>query len=332
MNIPVITTYMAKGGLPEEHPLNAGMAGIQVGASSSGNEILIESDIVLGIGCRFTDRHTGLLDAYIGNRKFIHIDIDPKEIGKLFNPELGIISDAGQALKLLLTVAREKGPSRAGAERVKNIATQKTMSERKNSFKTSVMDARATFEIINESFDDETIYTTGCGLNQIWSGQYQKINKPRKYLPSGGAGTLGFDIPAAIGASIGAGNKKAVCIMGDFGFTFLVEELAVAVKYELPIVVIILNNANLSLIRQNQKYVYGYDYQVEMLENKEFIDYVKVSEGFGCKAERAFTYSELKDALARASNSKSTYVIDVIVENETDCNMGNTISEIKNFD
>ena len=115
-----------------------------------------------------------------------------------------------------------------------------------------IINPKDVFVMVDEVFADDSLFTTGCGLVQIWSGQYQQINKPRVYLPSGGAGTLGFDIPAAIGASIGAGKKKTVCMMGDFGFTFLVEELGVASRCHLPIVVIILNNGYLSLIRQNQ--------------------------------------------------------------------------------
>ena len=215
---------------------------------------------------------------------------------------------------------------------MRDIASRKHAAQRVNNLTAEHIDPRAVFELVDKVFDDETLYTTGCGLNQIWSGQYQHINKPRKYLPSGGAGTLGFDIPAAIGASIGAGKIKAVCIMGDFGFTFLVEELAVAAKYEVPIVVIILNNEYLSLIRQNQKYAYKYEYAVSMSENKGFVDYVKVAEGFGCKAERVASYAELEKALHRANESASPYVVEVMVDDETDCNMGNDIAHIKEFD
>ena len=112
MQIPVITTYMARGGLPENHPLNAGLVGIQVGASSSGNKIFLESDVVLGIGCRFTDRHTGALDIYKGERKFIHMDVDPKEMGKLIVPEIGIVCDAAEGVRKLLEIAKSKGPER----------------------------------------------------------------------------------------------------------------------------------------------------------------------------------------------------------------------------
>jgi tartronate-semialdehyde synthase len=331
MKIPVITTYMSKGLIPEDHYLNAGMVGIQVGASSSGNAIFLESDVVLGIGCRFTDRHTGALDVYKGERKFIHIDVDPKEIGKLIVPVIGIESDALEALNGLLELVKAQD-RRVGSKRVEHIASLKKQAMLKGKLEGEMIDPRDVFIMVDEVFSDNALFTTGCGLNQIWSGQYQKINKPRVYLPSGGAGTLGFDIPAAIGASVGANNKKAVCMMGDFGFTFLVEELGVASKYHLPIVVIILNNGYLSLIRQNQKYAYKYEYEVSMEENLDIIDYVKVSEGFGCLSERVSSYKGLTTALQRAKKATGPYVIDVIVDREVDCNMGNDLTHIAKFD
>ena len=331
MNIPVITTYMAKGGIPENHPLNAGMVGIQVGASSSGNSIFLESDLIIGIVCRFTDRHTGNVGVYKGNRKFIHLDVDPKEIGKIIKPEIGIVSDAALGLESLLCEAKNSGPKRKGAARVKDIAIQKQESKLKLAQADGAIDPRVAFDLINTTFNDDTLFTTGCGLNQIWSGQYQTINKPRKYLPSGGAGTLGFDIPAGIGASVGLGRAKTVCVMGDFGFTFMVEELAVAAKYKVPLVVIILNNEYLSLIRQNQKYAYKYEFAVHMDENKDYIDYVGLAQSLGCKAERVSTYADLQVALDRAAVAGQPYVIDVVVENETDCNMGNDIAHIVKF-
>jgi len=329
MSLPVITTYMAKGGIPVDHLLNAGQAGIQVGAVSSGNEALLAADMVLGIGCRFTDRHTGNAAVYQGERKFIHIDIDPKEIGKIMKTELGIVADAGDALKMLLAAAKASGKGRKRNH--PSFADIRKKYIRFPDPKKKVMDPREVFEAINQAFGEDTQYTTGCGITQIWSGQYQRINRPRKYLPSGGAGTLGFDIPAAIGASAATG-KQTVCLMGDFGFTFLVEELGVAAAYKLPVVVLIINNAYLGLIRQNQKYTYQYEYQVQIRENKTLVDYVKVAEGFACKAERVFTYAELEAALKNAVASRLPYVIDIICDDNTDCDMGNDIAHIRHFD
>jgi tartronate-semialdehyde synthase len=329
--IPVITTYMAKGGIPEAHPLYAGQLGIQVGAASGGNEVFLGTDVVLGIGCRFTDRHTGAVAVYQGERKFIHIDIDPGEIGKIIKTELGIIADAADAVPMLLEEAKASGFVKKAAPAIPFGELRKKFRRTPDPDK-KVIDPRDVYEFINRHFNDETIFTTGCGLNQIWSGQYQTINKPRKYLPSGGAGTLGYDIPGAIGASVATGGGKAVCVMGDFGYTFLVEEVAVAANYNLPVTVLILNNSYLSLIRQNQKYAYNYEYQVRMPENKNgLIDYVKVSEGLGAKAERVAAYAELEQALERAAAAKGPYVVEILVEDNTDCDMGNDIAHIRHF-
>jgi tartronate-semialdehyde synthase len=176
------------------------------------------------------------------------------------------------------------------------------------------------------------MFTTGCGLNQIWSGQFQEINKPRMYLPSGGAGTLGFDIPAAIGAKIAKPEHNAVAVMGDFGFTFLIEELAVAAKYAIPIIVVIVNNAYMGLIRQNQKYAYQFECAVEMKENQTLIDYVKIAEGFACRAERVFKPEEIAGALERAVRSGKPYVIDIICEEQTDCSMGPSVAAVREFE
>jgi tartronate-semialdehyde synthase len=331
MQIPVLVTYMAKGGLPEDHPLYAGQMGIQAGAASSGNEVFLNADVVLGIGCRFTDRHTGAVAVYQGERKFIHIDIDPGEIGKIVKTALGIHADAADALPLLLEAARAGGQRKRQAPAVPYAELRKKYRHNPDSAR-KTLDPREVYELINRNFNDDTIFTTGCGLNQIWSGQYQRINKPRRYLPSGGAGTLGFDIPAAIGASVAAGKAKAVAVMGDFGFTFLVEEIAVAASYGLPVVVLILNNAYLSLIRQNQKYAYNYEYQVAMNENKGRIDYLKVSEGLGARAERVSTRGDLEAALKRAAAARETYVVEILVDNNTDCDMGNDIAHIRHFE
>lgn len=329
LQIPVITTYMAKGGIPVNHRLNAGHAGIQVG-QPIGNAVFCESDLIIGIGCRFTDRHTGNINAYKGNRKFIHINVEPKEIGKIFEPDLGIVADAKYALEALLTIARTEGKQHDLA-RVEALQTLRTELKRKTDYDCVPIKPHRVYEELNKFFKSDAMFTTGCGLNQIWSGQLQDIDEPRLYLPSGGAGTLGFDIPAAFGAKIANPAKHAVAVMGDFGFTFLMEELAVAATYHVPVIVVIVNNGYLSLIRQNQKYAYGFEHAVEMNVNQGVMDYVKVAEGFACAGERVFKPEDIEGALARAAQSKIPYVIDIVCEKDTDCSMGPAVDCIKEF-
>lgn len=329
MQMPVITTYMAKGGIPAEHPLHAGHAGIQVG-QPIGNRVLLDSDLILGIGCRFTDRHTGNIGVYKGNRKFIHINVEPKEIGKIFQPDLGIVADAKYALTALIEAAREQG-SRPVDPRIEELPALRSELRRKTCYDCVPIKPHRVYEELNKFFHDDAMFTTGCGLNQIWSGQLQDVSVPRTYLPSGGAGTLGYDIPAAFGAKIANPSKHAVAVMGDFGFTFHVQELAVAATYGVPLIVVIVNNACLSLIRQNQKYAYQFEHAVEMEVNQGVMDYVKVAEGFAAAGERVERPEDIRPALERAVRANRPYVIDIVCEKSTDCSMGPAVDSVKEF-
>jgi tartronate-semialdehyde synthase len=328
LNMPVITTYMAKGGILAAHPLNAGHCGIQVG-QPIGNKVFLDSDLVLGIGCRFTDRHTGAIDVYRGDRKFIHINVDPKEIGKIFKPDLGIVSDASKAIVSLIAEAKKNGKKSSHVD-VADLPALREKLARKTDYESKPINPHRVFAEINKFFDDDVIFTTGCGITQIWSGQLQDINCVRKYIPSGGAGCLGYDIPAAFGASIATG-KRSVAVMGDFGFTFHVQELAVCAKNKVPVIVLIVNNAYLGLIRQNQKYAYQYEYGVEMPENQGMIDYVKVAEGFACYGERVFNPSDIAPALDRAVKSGKPAVIDLVCDPNVDCSMGTALNNVREF-
>lgn len=329
LQIPVITTYMAKGGIPMEHPLNAGHAGIQVG-QPIGNRVFLDSDVILGIGCRFTDRHTGDLEVYRKGRKFIHIDIEPSQIGKVFQPDLGIVSDAKLAVDELLFQARAKGMKPVNPARAAGLPDLRKQLARKTDYDQVPILPHRVFREVNIAFDERTMYTVGCGNTQIWSGQLQEISVPRRYLPSGGAGTLGFEIPAAFGAKVADPSAQSVTVLGDFGFTFMGEELAVSSVFEKPIIAVIVNNAYLGLICQNQRGAYGYEYAVDMPYNQDGrVDYVKIAEGYGCIAERVKTPDELTAALARAKKSGKTYVIDVVCQPEQLCDMGARLDAIK---
>lgn len=328
MDIPVVITYMAKGAIPTDHPLYAGMPGIQCG-SPVGNKTFLESDVVLAVGNRFTDRHTGAIDIYRGDRKFIHINVEPSEIGKIFQPDLGIVSDAKDAVSQLLNAAKAMGQQK-GSKRVEDIPAQRESLKRKTDHDVVPINPHRVFGEMNKAFDKNTMFTTGCGITQIWSGQLQEIDAPRRYFPSGGAGCLGWDIPGAIGAMTGDKMQhKCVCVMGDFGFTFHAQELATAATNKIPLIVCIVNNAYLGLIRQNQKFAYNYEYGVAMPENQGEVDYVTVAKGFNCDAERVFKPEELSGAFERAIASDKPYVIDIVCEPQAHCSMGNDIAHVK---
>lgn len=329
LQVPVITTYMAKGGIATDHPLNAGHVGIQVG-QPIGNKVFGDSDLIIGIGCRFTDRHTGDINVYKANKKFIHINVEPSEIGKIFTPDLGIVADAMYALEALLAGAKQKGLVKA-SERIAALPALRTELKRKTCYDCVPIKPQRVYEEMNKFFKNSAMFTTGCGLTQIWSGQLQDVDQPGLYFPSGGAGTLGWDIPAAFGAKIANPDKHAVAVMGDFGFTFHVQELAVAAAYNAPVIVVIVNNAYLGLIRQNQKYAYEFEYAVEMNVNQGVMDYVKVAEGFACAGERVFKPEDIAGALERAAASNKPYIIDIVCELQTDCSMGGAVNSVREF-
>lgn len=334
LQIPVVTTFQAKGGIPEEHPLNAGHVGIQVG-QPVGNKVFLESDLVIGIGNRFSDRHTGDLKTYCEGRRFIHINIEPKQIGMVFQPDLGIVSDARLAVLALLDQVKAEGIGPVNPERARTIPELRKNMARKTNYDSSPMMPHRVFQEVNEAFDDETYFTVGCGITQIWSGQLQKINKAGKYLPSGGAGTLGYEVPAAFGVKVAHPESPSVTIVGDFGLTFMGEEIAVATAFKKPIIIIVVNNAYLGLIRQNQS-GYGFEYAVDMPYNQDgTIDYVKLGEAYGCVAERVFSPEELKSALVRAKASSEAsgrcYLIDAICIKKQPCDMGGSINAIKSW-
>jgi len=334
LGAPVITTYMAKGGIPEDHPLNAGHCGIQVG-QPIGNQVFLESDVVLAVGCRFADRHTGDLPTYRGERKFIHINIEPTQIGMVFEPDCGIVSDAKLAVQAIMDEVMRRGGFPATRTRVDALPELRAALERKTDYADSPIMPHRVFHALNRAFDGETHFTVGCGNTQIWSGQLQKIDKPYKYLPSGGAGCLGYEVPAAFGAKVACPDQHSVTVVGDFGLTFMGEEIAVATAFRKPIIVVVLNNAYLGLIRQNQK-GYGFEYAVDMPYNQDgTIDYVKLGEAYGCVAERVFTPEELDKALIRAKASTEAanrcYLIDAICVKTQLCDMGGSIAKIASY-
>jgi tartronate-semialdehyde synthase len=366
LQIPVVTTYMGKSGIPWNHPLMAGHVGIQCN-TRSGNQIFLESSLVFAVGARFNDRHTGDVNVYKGKRKFIHVDVDPGQLGKNIMPDLGICADAKLMLQALLDeIMRRKIKRKPTSLEISQIRAQ---MERRTDYDDIPIKPQRVFKEINQFFGEETVFVTCIGLNQIWSGQLQKINKPRHYLDCGGAGPLGWDLPASIGAKVARPDKQIVTVVGDYGFQFCMEELPVAVMYKVPFVCIVLNNGYLGLIRQAEKYLYDMNYEVqiwyESIREAEGLalaqmtatgqpasrtvatevprdvepesrgqgfDFVKFAEACGALGERVTDPKALKAAFKRGVESGSPYVVEVILERETDCSMGVSIDAIREFE
>lgn len=361
LQIPVVSSYMGKSAIPWNHPSMAGQVGIQCN-TRSGNKVFLASDLVFAVGARFNDRHTGAIDTYIGERQFIHVDVDPGQIGKNLIPQIGICADA----KLTLQAMLEEIKSRQLAERPLSIEVARIRQEmeRKTDYDDVPIKPQRVFKEVNDFFDDETVFVTCIGLNQIWSGQLQKISKPRHYLDCGGAGPLGWDLPASIGAKVARPDKQVVTIVGDFGFQFCMDALPVAVQYQVPFVCLVLNNGYLGLIRQAEKYLFDMEYEVEITydslrcdnadaacrapgdttvsadigddaapENKgRGFDFIKFADACGAAGERVFDPKDLKAAFQRGVDSGIPYVIEIVLEADTDCSMGASIDAIREFE
>jgi tartronate-semialdehyde synthase len=363
LQIPVVSSYMGKSGIPWNHPLMAGHVGIQCN-TRSGNQVFLDSTLVLAVGARFNDRHTGDLKVYKGTRKFIHVDIDPGQIGKNIMPDLGICADAKLTLQALLDEVKRRNVKRPPTKL--DISQIRAKMERKTDYDNIPIKPQRVFKEINEFFGEDTVFVTCIGLNQIWSGQLQKISKPRHYLDCGGAGPLGWDMPASIGAKVARPDKVVVDVVGDFGFQFCMDALPVAVMYKVPFVIVVLNNGYLGLIRQAEKYMYDMNFEVQIwydslravqaeqvpvaaagggrgavnvervtqvAENEgRGFDFVRFAEACGANGERVTDPKEIKAALRRAVESGLPYVVDIVMERETDCSMGVAIDAIREFE
>lgn len=332
LQIPVIPTYMAMGGIPADHPLYAGMVGIQT-STRGGNKLFLESDVVLCIGNRFADRHTGDVAVYRGERKFIHIDIEPTQLGKVFPPDLGIVSDAKLAVEALLRVAREMTPPRKPSEWSRKAADYRRRFRRKMDFDQVPVKPQRVFKELNEFFDPDTIFVTAIGLYQIWSGQFQEIYKPGTYFCCGQAGPLGWEVPACMGVKLGKPDAQVVGVVGDYSFQFLLGDLATAVQNKVPYVLVMLNNGYLSLIRQPEKYLYEMNYGVDIGYDDGYgPDFVKIMEGMKALGKRVLRPEEIKPALEwaiRESNRlRVPALVEIRVDRETDASMGVSIDKI----
>ncbi|MGW1840663.1 glyoxylate carboligase [Streptomyces sp. NPDC002067] len=320
---PVIPTLMGWGVLPDDHELNAGMVGLQT-SHRYGNATFLESDFVLGIGNRWANRHTGGLDLYTRGRKFVHVDIEPTQIGKIFAPDYGIASDARAALELFVEVAEElKAAGRLPDRGAWAAATQerKAQLQRRTHFDNVPIKPQRVYQEMNKAFGPDTRYVTTIGLSQIAGAQMLHVYKPRHWINCGQAGPLGWTIPAALGVATADPDTPVVALSGDYDFQFMIEELAVGAQHRIPYVHVLVNNAYLGLIRQAQR-----NFDINFQVNLEFenintpelgvygVDHVKVAEGLGCKAIRVTEPEQLLPAFEEAKKLAAEYRVPVVVE------------------
>jgi len=343
--VPVIPTLMGWGVIPDDHPLMAGMVGLQT-SHRYGNSTFLKSDFALGIGNRWANRHTGTVESYTKGRKFVHVDIEPTQIGRVFNPDFGIVSDAKAALQLFVEVATEW--QAAGRLKDRGGWAGKCEHRKKNMLRRTHFDEvplkpQRVYQEMNEVLDRDTCYVSTIGLSQIAGAQFLHVYKPRNWINCGQAGPLGWTLPAALGVRAADPDRKIVALSGDYDFQFMIEELAVGAQHKLPYLHIVVNNSYLGLIRQSQR-GFKMDFEVSLaFENINKpdlqgygVDHVAVAEGLGCKAIRVKSPNEFKDAFARAhalmEEHQVPVVLEFILERVTNIAMGTEIHNVNEFE
>ncbi|CZF81193.1 glyoxylate carboligase [Grimontia marina] len=345
VGVPVIPTLMGWGTIADDHELMAGMVGLQT-SHRYGNASLLESDVVFGIGNRWANRHTGSVDVYTQGRKFVHIDIEPTQIGRVFCPDLGIVSDAYQALTVLIEVAKEwkaKGKLNDHSSWVGDCQQRKATMLRKTHYTEQPVKPMRVYEEMNRAFDRETCYVSTIGLSQIAAAQFLHVYKPRHWINCGQAGPLGWTVPAALGVRAADPERQIVAISGDYDFQFMIEELAVGAQFNLPYIHVLVNNSYLGLIRQAQRQ-FDIDYCVQLaFENQNApeladygVDHVTVVEGLGCKALRVSDPEQIASAFEEAkalmAKHRVPVVVEIILEKVTNISMGVEIDSVNEFE
>ena len=303
---PVTTTLMGIGAFPETHPLSLGMLGMH--GTRAANYAVSQSDLLIAVGARFDDRVTGKIAEFASHAKIIHIDIDPAEIGKNVRIDIPIVGD----VKKVLAELNSKMEQHLAGDWQHKIAEWK---EKHPLFYEPNGSLKPQF-IVEQIYDitrGKAIIVTEVGQNQMWAAQYYKYTKPRTFLSSGGLGTMGYGLPAAIGAKVGCPDSVVIDIAGDGSIQMNIQELATAVHYNIPVIVAILNNNFLGMVRQWQELFFDRRYSHTEITGPDF---VKLAEAYGAVGMRVEKAKDVKPALKKAIEAKRPVVIDFTVERE----------------
>ena len=313
--MPVVTTLQAKGAFPDSHPLCIGLPGMH--GSKAANWAMNRCDLLIACGARFDDRVTGKLDAFAPGAKVIHMDVDPAEIDKNRQAQIPIVGSLEHVIPKLADSLESRangGPPRA-AEWLATVREWK----REHPFRyrnTEPLKPEFVIERLRElTRGQDVIWTTGVGQHQMWAAQYLEIDLPRRWLTSGGAGTMGYGVPAAIGAKVGRPDAIVINIDGDGCFQMTMQELATARMYGIAAIHVVVNNGWLGMVRQWQELFHGERYS-ETLFDANLPDYVKLAEAFGLPGFRCETLEEVDAAIAAALDCGTACVIDARVDHE----------------
>ena len=317
LQIPVTTTLLAKGAFPDSHPLSVQMPGMH--GSKYANWTIHRSDLLITVGARFDDRVTGKLDAFAPGAKIIHFDIDPAEVSKNRHADVALVGELRTTLPALRNAVTARADNAARAEHQSEWLRDVQGWRRDNPFRYK-KGAKLKPEYVIEAFDKalkgkDTIWVTGVGQHQMWAAQYLSIDGPRRWLTSGGLGTMGFGVPAAIGAQQGCPDAYVVNFDGDGCFQMTMQELATARCYDVPAIHAVMNNGWLGMVRQWKELFHGERYSETNLFGT-IPDFVLLAEAYGCLALRAETEDEVDAVIAEAIAARRPTVIDFRVDEE----------------
>ena len=309
MDIPVTTTLLGLGAFPENHELSLGMLGMH--GTVPANYATDEADLVIAAGIRFDDRIAGNPSKFCEHAKIIHIDIDPAEIDKNKKADVPIVGDLKNVLS---EINKELEPQdhKEWTDKVKEWKKEYPLAHR-DVGKDKLL-PQEVLKAINDILDGDTIVVTDVGQHQMWAAQYMTYKNSNSIVTSGGAGTMGFGVPAAIGAQVGARDKKVVLIVGDGGFQMTLEEIMMIRQYNLPVKIVIINNSFLGMVRQWQELFKDRRYSFVDLECNP--DFVKIADAYGIKSERLKTKADLENKLKDLILSDEGVILDCIVEKE----------------
>ncbi|MBW8825565.1 MAG: acetolactate synthase large subunit [Acidobacteria bacterium] len=318
--IHVVTTLMARGAFPDDHPLCLGMPGMH--GNYTAVTSMQRSDLLIALGSRFDDRVTGKLDGFAPDAKIIHVDIDPAELGKVRRPDVPIVGDCRLVIEELVTAVRDlmaggtTAPDRSEWKARISGWQEKYPLAYEPHVEGDALKPQMVLETLRDSAPDDCIVVSGVGQHQMWASQYWKFNHPYTWVNSGGLGTMGFSVPAAIGAKVGRPDKMVWAVDGDGCFQMTAQELTTASMERIPIKVAILNNSYLGMVRQWQEMFYDERYS-EVYLSPDTPDYVKWAEAMGCVAFRAEHPEEVQIVIDKANEIDDR---PVVIDFRTDSN------------
>ena len=310
INAPVMTSLLGKGAIDETDDLALGMLGMH--GRKVSNDSINESDLLIAIGIRFSDRTTGRLDSFAPDTKIIHIDIDPAEIGKNVEVDLPIVGDAKNILSSLNEVLSGYTVSSDVNNWTNMIKQRKQDLLPRVTYSDVPLKPQSVIKEISEVLTADSILTTDVGQNQMWAAHFYDTQKPRKFISSGGLGTMGFGFPSAIGAKVACPDDPVVSINGDGGFLMACQELATVKEYDIPVIAVVLENRTLGMVYQWQSLLYNERHSETLLGNSP--DFVKLAESFGVNAVQITKPEETREALKSAIKDNEAILLDIVVD------------------